>query len=99
MVYVGVLAALIKIDISLIEETINQHFSHVEKAVKPNMDVVKIAYGMVTNEMTEACPLNWRSVISMWDTLSPLVSGRRAGAFLGGLRSRMVSHHPNTEVG
>lgn len=56
MVYVGVLAALIKIDISLIEETIDQHFSHVEKAVKPNMDVVKIAYGMVTNEMTEACP-------------------------------------------
>jgi 2-oxoglutarate ferredoxin oxidoreductase subunit alpha len=56
MVYVGILSALIDIDLSLIEETLNQHFRNVSKAVKPNMDVVQLAHASVAQEFMDACP-------------------------------------------
>lgn len=55
MVYVGFLSALIGIDLQLLEATLNQHFNHVEKAVKPNMDVVQASYEMVSKQAIEKC--------------------------------------------
>ena len=55
MVYVGVLSALIGIEIALIEETLNQHFNNAQKAVKPNMDVVRFAYETIKKTQIEAC--------------------------------------------
>ncbi|MHB8807269.1 MAG: 2-oxoacid:acceptor oxidoreductase subunit alpha [Anaerolineaceae bacterium] len=56
MVYVGILSALIDIDLPLIEETLNQHFNNASKAVKPNMDVVHVAHDTVTQEFKNTCP-------------------------------------------
>jgi len=55
MVYVGVLAALIGIELDLIEETLNQHFHNSQKAVKPNYEVVKIAYDSISEQKRQQC--------------------------------------------
>jgi 2-oxoglutarate ferredoxin oxidoreductase subunit alpha len=55
MVYVGVLSALIEIELPLIEETLNQHFNNSNKAVKPNMDVVQAAHDTVTQVSKNTC--------------------------------------------
>ncbi len=55
MVYVGVLSALIGIDLDFIEETLNQHFNHSQKAVGPNLNVVKIAYGLISEQKRQQC--------------------------------------------
>lgn len=57
MVYVGVLSALIGLDIKMIEETLQQHFKNSEKAIQANMAVVQLSNAYVTDEMKEKCAL------------------------------------------
>jgi len=56
MVYVGVLSALINLDLSLVEETLYQHFNYVEKAYRPNIEVVRVAYQSVLDQQVKSCP-------------------------------------------
>jgi len=44
MVYVGVLCSILKIEINLIQESLNYHFKGNEKAVESNFSVVKMAF-------------------------------------------------------
>ena len=50
MVYVGVLAAIIGLDLLKIEDALNQHFEHSNKAVEPNMNVVRHAYNWTISQ-------------------------------------------------
>ncbi len=44
MVYVGVLCSILKIEINLIQESLNYHFKGNEKAVESNFSVVRMAF-------------------------------------------------------
>jgi 2-oxoglutarate/2-oxoacid ferredoxin oxidoreductase subunit alpha len=44
MVYVGVLAKILGIDLENISDALNQHFNNKKKAVEPNLQVVNAAY-------------------------------------------------------
>ena len=44
MVYVGVLAKIISINLNKIEETLSQHFNNRKKAIEPNINVINAAY-------------------------------------------------------
>ncbi len=100
MVYVGILSALIDIDLPLIEETLNQHFNNVSKAVKPNMDVVQVAHDMVAQEFIHTCPykLEKRKVTENYI----VADGNQAaalGALFGGLQfSAWYPITPATEL-
>ncbi|MGV8027292.1 MAG: 2-oxoacid:acceptor oxidoreductase subunit alpha [Anaerolineaceae bacterium] len=100
MVYVGILSALIGIDLSLIEETLNQHFNNVSKAVKPNMDVVQTAYDTVKREFIHACPYKLEKRSLTEDYI--VTDGNQAaalGALFGGLQfSAWYPITPATEL-
>ncbi len=100
MVYVGVLAALIGIEASLIEETLQQHFKNIEKAVKPNMDIVNAAFKYVKTEWIESCPYLLKKDNKTQDYI--MTDGNLAaalGALYGGLQfSAWYPITPATEL-
>jgi len=87
MVYVGVLAALIQIDIDAIEEALNQHFNYQSKAVSPNMSVVEAAHAwalsknsIAANYLLEPSEKNKNKIIIDGNTAAAL------GSLYGGLQ-------------
>ena len=100
MVYVGVLAALINIDLALIEQTLNEHFKNVKKAVEPNMRVVRIAHDLVTQQQTRDCPFGLEKLDPIKDHI--VADGNKAaalGALFGGLQfSAWYPITPATEL-
>ncbi len=87
MVYVGVLAFLIGIDLAQIEAALEHHFNHRRSAVDPNYDVVKQAFQWAQDHLKADCgfklePLNLNENRIMID-------GNTAGAIgalFGGLQ-------------
>jgi len=57
MVYVGVLASLLKIDVALINDALNFHFMGNQKAVESNFQVVKLAFEWAETNLEEERPL------------------------------------------
>ena len=100
MIYVGVLAALIGIEIPLIEETLQQHFKNVEKAIKPNMNIVNAAFESVQAEWVETCQYQLEKSNKTQDYI--VTDGNRAaalGALFGGLQfSAWYPITPATEL-
>ena len=100
MVYVGVLSALIGIEISLVKETLQQHFKNVEKAVKANMDIVNTAYKYIKDEWIEECPYQLKRCNKTENCI--VTDGNRAaalGALYGGLQfSAWYPITPATEL-
>lgn len=100
MVYVGVLSALINIDLALIEQTLNEHFKNVKKAVEPNMRVVRIAHDLVTQQQIRDCPFGLEKLEMIKDHI--VADGNKAaalGALFGGLQfSAWYPITPATEL-
>jgi len=56
MVYVGVLAHMLGMDIETIHQSLNVHFKNKEKAVNSNLDVVKAAADWAAQNLTKSDP-------------------------------------------
>lgn len=87
MVYVGVLAYLIGIDIEKIEIALNQHFNGMRSAVDPNLTVVKSAFDWAASNLKKsmknhlkALDLNRNQIMIDGNTAGAL------GALYGGLQ-------------
>lgn len=100
MVYVGFLAALIGIDLPFVEDTLNSHFKHVQKAVAPNMKVVAIAHDWVTQRQIQDSPFILEQRAPVGDHI--VTDGNKAaalGALFGGLQfSAWYPITPATEL-
>ncbi|NMB62437.1 MAG: 2-oxoacid:acceptor oxidoreductase subunit alpha [Chloroflexi bacterium] len=100
MVYVGFLAALIGIDLTFIEDTLNSHFKNVRKAVEPNMKVVRIAHDLVTQPQIRDSSFTLQKREPINDHI--VTDGNKAaalGALFGGLQfSAWYPITPATEL-
>ncbi len=82
MVYVGVLAFLINIDMEKIESALDQHFNSKKSAIEPNLRVVEIAFEWAKNNQKKTCSF---SLEPMQETNGKImIDGNTAGA-LGAL--------------
>jgi len=95
MVYVGVLASLLKIDVALINDALNFHFMGNQKAVESNFQVVKLAFEWAETNLEKkdhyiAAPMKGTEGYIMTDgnTASAL------GAIFGGVQ--FISWYPIT---
>jgi 2-oxoglutarate ferredoxin oxidoreductase subunit alpha len=82
MVYAGVLAFLIDIDLEIMEKALYQHFNGNKRAIEPNIKVVKQAFEWTNNNIKNKC--NY-SLVPMQETVGKImIDGNSAGA-LGAL--------------
>lgn len=95
MVYVGVLASLLKIDVALINDALNFHFMGNQKAVESNFQAVKLAFEWTETNLEKkdryiAAPMKGTEGYIMTDgnTASAL------GAIFGGVQ--FISWYPIT---
>ncbi len=95
MVYVGVLAALLEIDLNEIETALNYHFSSKPKPVDMNLKVVKAAYEWSMDNLPKADPYR----VERMDKTEGLIlldgnSAAALGAVFGGVS--VVAWYPIT---
>lgn len=82
MVYVGVLAFLIGIEMEKIESALDQHFKGKRNAIEPNIKVVKKSFEWANTDLKAHCPF---SLVPMQATSGKImIDGNSAGA-LGAL--------------
>jgi 2-oxoglutarate ferredoxin oxidoreductase subunit alpha len=87
MVYVGVLAFLIGIDLEQIEAALEYHFNHRRSAVDPNFNVVKAAFQWAKGHLKAECGFKLERLELNNDHI--LIDGNTAGAIgalFGGLQ-------------
>jgi 2-oxoglutarate ferredoxin oxidoreductase subunit alpha len=87
MVYVGVLAFLIGIDLEKIEDALEYHFNNRRSAVDPNLKVVKNAYQWAQEHKKDGCGYQLQSSDKMTEKI--MIDGNSAGALgalFGGLQ-------------
>lgn len=82
MVYVGILAFLISIDLGMIESALNQHFNNKNCAVDPNLNVVKSAYRWANKNLQKPSKIQIEPMDK--NTGKIMLDGNTAGA-LGAL--------------
>lgn len=95
MVYVGVLASLLKIDVNLVNDALIYHFKGNQKAVESNFQAVRLAFGWAENNLEKkdryiAAPMNGTEGYIMTDgnTAAAL------GSIFGGVQ--FISWYPIT---
>ena len=87
MVYVGILAWLVGIDLEKIDAALQYHFDHRQSAVEPNLKVVKIAFDWAHQNLTN--PGDYKLAALEHAENKILVDGNTAGALgalFGGLQ-------------
>ena len=87
MVYVGVLAFLIGIDLPYIEAALEHHFNHRRSAVDPNFNVVKQAFQWAKENLEQDCGFKLEALELNQNHI--MIDGNTAGAIgalFGGLQ-------------
>lgn len=87
MVYVGILAYLIHIDLNHIENALIQHFQGRMSAVETNMGLIRASYDWAGKNIRNPCP--YYLMPGNWEESKILVDGNTAsalGALYGGLQ-------------
>ncbi len=87
MVYVGILAFLIEIDLAQIEAALEYHFNHRRSAVNPNFNVVQKAFEWAQENLSRDCGFKLESLDYNENRI--MIDGNTAGAvgaLFGGLQ-------------
>jgi len=87
MVYVGVLACLLEIDLQKIEAALEYHFDHRRNAVEPNLKIVQAAFQWAQQNISHECQFRLKALENQGEKI--MIDGNTAGALgslFGGLQ-------------
>jgi len=87
MVYVGVVAKIISLDLKMVESALTQHFNSKKSAIEPNLDVVKAAFSWAAANLQNDFGYSLKSPKTQKEKI--IVEGNTAaalGALYGGLQ-------------
>lgn len=97
MIYVGAVAELLDIDLDAIEEALMFQFGSRRKIVDPNMEVIRLAYNWVAENLAKTDPYRVEPIANSPIAGHMLITGNEAaglGALFGG--TNLVAWYPIT---